>query len=188
MKPYLIERSIKISKEGINESRALQGYKVIDFGPDIEKYIKNEYPEDISELYKEVRESCTTVFLGSDDQNGCKKIYFELKYPEHRAVVIRGDERRYKIYFQGRDSGGIYAFSSWETDSTFQKRIKPLAISRAVFAKVSEYEDELLTTCNNYNPSCLNDFGRFLKKINDAQVTWIASNPIDKEFAVYYII
>lgn len=186
MKSYFSERSIKVSRDGINKHRSLSGYKIADFASDIEQHIKDEYPEDIFELYKKLHESCRSVFFGLDDKNGCKKIYFESNSPLHKAVVVKGNERRYKIYLQGPDVEGIHSYESWETDSSFEIRIKKLATSRAVFSKVSEMEELLLEVCNNYNPSCSNDFKDLLKEESESQLTWFATNPEDLEFTIYY--
>ncbi len=186
MKSYFSEHSIKVSKDGINNHRSLLGYKIADFGSDIEQRIKDEYPEDILELYKKLHESCRSVFFGLDNQNECKKIYFESNSFLHKAVVAKGNERRYKIYLQGPDAEGIHSYESWETDSSFEVKIKQLATSRAVFSKIREMEEFLLRVCNNYNPSCLNDLKDFLEKESESQLTWFATNPEDLEFTIYY--
>lgn len=180
MKPYFTEYSVKVTAEGLNPFRMIQGYHIKDYPEEIESHIRDNYPADLLRFYHEKHHLYQGVYFGVDGHRGVKKLYLEAdKYL--KSIEYKGSRRKYKIY---REEPSPRLYRSWELNQDYSSVIQALATSFSIFKPMHTQADMLVRMCKKYARAHLEDFKHWLDSELKSSINWFGVS--NNSFTIYY--
>ncbi len=180
MKPYFTEYSIKVSTEGLNPFRMIQGYHISEYSDDLQSHIENNYPDDLVSFYNEKHHLYDDVIFGVDGKRGVKKLYLE-KDRYLKSIECQGSRRKYKIY---REELEPRLCRSWELNKDYSTVLQTLTTSFSLFKPMHTQAEMLIRMCKKYARAHIEDFKHWLDSEIKSSINWfgVSSN----SFTIYY--
>jgi len=180
VKPYFTEYSVKVTAEGLNPFRMIQGYHISDYSKELKSHIEKNYPDDLADFYNEKHHLYDGVMFGVDGTQGVRKLYLE-NDGWLKSIECQGSRRKYKIY---REEFSPRLYRSWELDRDYNKVIRTLTTSFSLFKPMHTQADMLIRMCKKYARAHLEDFKQWLDSELKSSINWFGVS--NNSFTIYY--